>query len=85
MGKYFGVVSIVVSLIVCCLLTSIDWKLEILGIVVGVILTMKAPMGILKFVSYVIVALCILVFLYLCVMGFLMRGLVDLEDTRNLS
>ncbi|MCP1124285.1 hypothetical protein NKR74_13370 [Bacillus sp. 3103sda1] len=85
MGKYFGVISIVVSLIVCCLLTSIDWKLGILGIVVGVILTMKAPMGILKFVSYVIVALCILVFLYLCVMVFLMGGLVDLEDTRNLS
>ncbi|MGG0239280.1 hypothetical protein [Bacillus rhizoplanae] len=81
MRKFFGVASIVVSLIVCWLLASIDWKLGILGIVVGVILTMKAPMGILKFVSYVIVALCILVFLYLCVMGYLMGGLVDMEDS----
>ncbi|MGF9964930.1 hypothetical protein [Bacillus rhizoplanae] len=81
MGKYFGVVSIVISLIVCCLLPSIDWRLGILGIVVGIILTMKAPTGILKIISYIIVALCILLFLYLCVMGVLMAGLVDVKDS----
>ncbi|KXZ13324.1 hypothetical protein AXI59_05415 [Bacillus nakamurai] len=76
MRKYLGIASLIILLITLYNLPHIHWALGILGIVAGSILAIKAPKGISKYVSFVILALCILLLLFLVVMGILMAGLV---------
>lgn len=82
MRKYFGLASVIITLFTLFILPNNDWKLGILGIIIGVVLAIKAPKGILKNVSYVIIALCIVLLVYLIAMGILMGGLVDIENNR---
>ncbi|UNE52237.1 hypothetical protein F5K02_15950 [Bacillus amyloliquefaciens] len=77
MRKYFGIVSLIILLFTLCFLPHIHWVLGILGIVVGSILAIKSPKGIAKYISFVILALCLLLLLLLIVMGVLMAGLVE--------
>lgn len=82
MKKYFGLVSLFIFLITFFILPNTDLKLGILGIIIGSILVIKAQKGILKYVSYVILALCLLLLLFLIVMGFLIGGLVDTDNNK---
>lgn len=82
MRKYFGLASVIITLITLFILPSIDWKLGILGIIFGIILAIKAPKGILKYVSYVTIIICILLFVFLIVTGILMGGLVDIKNNK---
>lgn len=76
MRKYFRIVPLIIFLFTLCFLPHIHWALGILGIVVGSILAIKSPKGMAKYISFVILALCLLLLIFLIVMGVLMVGLV---------
>ncbi|MCC8353157.1 hypothetical protein [Bacillus sp. AF23] len=76
MTKYLGIVSLIILIITLYYLPRTHWALGILGIVLGSILTIKAPKGMAKYLSIFILALCILLLLLLIVAGLLMAGLV---------
>ncbi|MFJ7954268.1 hypothetical protein ACIQZG_22460 [Lysinibacillus sp. NPDC096418] len=77
MKKYLGLVSVIILIITLFFLPN-DWKIETLGILLGLFLAIKAPKGIWKFVAYVIFIICILLLLYLVIMGILMAGLIEI-------
>ncbi len=81
MKKYLGLASAIISLITI-FIVPIDWRLGILGIIIGSVLSFKAPKGILKYVSFVILVLCILLLLYLIVIGIITAGLIDIDNNR---
>ena len=77
MKKYLGLISIIV--LTTLFFLPNDWKIETLGILLGLFLAIKAPKGIWKTVAYVIYTICILLLLYLVIMGILMAGLIKID------
>ncbi|OXS69825.1 hypothetical protein [Priestia filamentosa] len=77
MKKYLGLVSVIIS-IITSFISKYDWRVGIAGIVIGLILAIKAPRGVWKYVAYVVLALCILLFLFLVVMGILISAVVEM-------
>lgn len=79
MKKYLGLISVIILIITLFILPNSDWKVGVLGILLGLFLAIKAPKGILKSVAYVIFIICILLLLFLVIMGILMSGLVEID------
>ena len=79
MKKYLGLISVIILIITLFILPNSDWKVGVLGILFGLFLTIKAPKGLGKYVAYVILLICILVLLFLVIIGTLMSGLVEMD------
>ncbi|MFP7486250.1 hypothetical protein SFC65_18990 [Priestia filamentosa] len=77
MKKYFGVLSVLILIITMFSMQN-DWRVGIAGVVIGFILAMRAPKGIWKYIAYVVLVLCILLFLFLIIMGVWVTAIVDM-------
>lgn len=75
MKKYLGLISVIILFITLFFLPN-DWKIETLGILLGLFLAIKAPKGIWKSVAYVIFTIFILLLLYLFIMVILIASLI---------
>ncbi|MFP7486249.1 hypothetical protein SFC65_18985 [Priestia filamentosa] len=78
MKKYFGILSVFILIITLFSLRN-DWRVGVAGIVIGLILAIKAPKGVSKYIAYTILVLCVLFFVFLIIMGILMAGLVEID------
>ncbi|MGG3805249.1 hypothetical protein [Metabacillus fastidiosus] len=79
MKKYLSLISVIILIITFFTLPFSDWKLGVAGIVLGLLLAIKAPKGIWKSIAYGILTICILLLLFLVFMGILMSGLVEMD------
>lgn len=79
MKKNLGLISGIILVITLFTLPISDWRLGVSGIVLGLLLAILAPKGIWKSVAYVIFTMCILLLLFLVIMGILMSGLVEID------
>ncbi|MGZ9869856.1 hypothetical protein ACU3L3_15705 [Priestia endophytica] len=82
MSKYFMLVSLILSLLSIILLTTNEWMLGVVGLVISFVLALKSKNKIIIFVVSVIFFCGVIILLFLIVMGLLMGGLVDMEDGR---
>ncbi|RAS73616.1 hypothetical protein A3863_06635 [Priestia endophytica] len=82
MSKYFKLGSLILSLLSIFLLTTSDWILGIVGLVISFVLALKLKNKIIIYVVSVIFFCGVIILLFLMVMGLLMGGLVDMEDQR---
>jgi hypothetical protein len=82
MSKYFMLVSLILSLLSIFLLTTNEWMLGVVGLVISFVLALKSKNKIIIYVVSVIFFCGIIILLFLIVMGLLMGGLVDMEDHR---
>lgn len=82
MSKYFILGSLILSLLSIILLTTNEWILGIVGLVISFVLALKSKNKIIIYVVCVIFFCGVIIILYLIVMGLLMGGLVDMEDRR---
>ncbi|EKN68942.1 hypothetical protein BAZO_02642 [Schinkia azotoformans LMG 9581] len=77
-NKYLGLISVIILLITLVNLSNSDWKIGVLGIILGLLLAVKAPKSVWKYVAYVILKFCTLLVLFLVAMGILMAGLMEI-------
>lgn len=77
MKKYLGLISVIILIITLFVIPN-DWRFGVLGIVIGLFLAIKAPKGFWKYTAYTILTVCILLFLFLVIIGVLMSGLVEI-------
>lgn len=75
-------VSLILSLLSIILLTTNEWMLGVVGLVISFVLALKSKNKIIIFVVSVIFFCGVIILLFLIVMGLLMGGLVDMEDGR---
>lgn len=82
MSKYFILGSLILSLLSIFLLTTNDWILGIVGLVISFVLALKLKKKIIIYVVSVIFFCGVIILLFLMVMGLLMGGLVDMGDQK---
>ncbi|WP_199427053.1 hypothetical protein [Thermaerobacillus caldiproteolyticus] len=72
--KYFNLISIIILTLILFNLPHTDYRLTLLGMVVGFILAKKGEPGLLKCFAFVVFTLCIMYLLLVVLDGILMGG-----------
>ncbi|WP_199427153.1 hypothetical protein [Thermaerobacillus caldiproteolyticus] len=74
MKKYFSLISIIILSLILFNFSHTDYRLTLLGMVIGFILAKKGESGFLKWIAFIVFALCIISLLLAVLAGILMGG-----------
>jgi hypothetical protein len=82
--KYFNLFSIIILTLILINLSHTDYRLTLLGMAVGFILANKGEPGFLKWVAFIVFALCI-ISLFHAVLAGIIAGGIGLEMQKKIK